>query len=105
MTFKIDSGWLFLGVLLIACMMPVILEVALDYINAYLKVNPSSYFAWIEGAIIYFIKGLTSVLGWLSLFFFAASFFGYKFSMETVDEERKAHKEHVEHLTGKEETK
>lgn len=104
MTLKIDSIWLFVSVLLIACMMPIITETAADYIKAYLQVNPNSYFAWFEWAIIYSIKGLTSILGWLSLFFFAASFFGYKFSMETGDEQRKVRKAHVEDLTGKEET-
>lgn len=86
MKIQINASWLFLIICLIASIMPLILETAYTYLKLATEQLPNIIIYQIEYIIVLIIKVIINILGWLVLFFFAASFFGYKFRMETAND-------------------
>ncbi|KAA6208803.1 hypothetical protein [Avibacterium paragallinarum] len=110
MTFKIESGWFLLALLLIATSLVFLTVNSLDIGNAYIKQakagkdNFGLIFAWAYYVVAFIFDYLTRLLGWLALLFFCASVFGYRVEISSHKPEKEiqeAHKKHTEHFTGK----
>ncbi|SUU98710.1 hypothetical protein [Avibacterium paragallinarum] len=110
MTFKIESGWFLLALLLIATSLVFLTVNSLDIGNAYIKQakagkdNFGLIFAWSYYVIAFVFDYLTRLFGWLAILFFCASIFGYRIEISSHNSEKEmqeAHQKHAEHLTGK----
>ncbi|CDF98295.1 hypothetical protein ACU6T4_08410 [Avibacterium paragallinarum] len=110
MTFKIDSGWFLLALLLIATALVILTINSVGIGKAYItqanagESNLGLIFAWSYYVIAFVFDYLTRLFGWLAILFFCASIFGYRIEISSHNSEKEmqeAHQKHAEHSTGK----